>query len=940
MHSHRFHSVVRRVCTALVLALATISAAQAAPDAKAARLYEDALVRYEKKDLKGAIIQLKNALQIDRSMLPVQVLLGRALLADGQVAAAEIAFLEALDLGVNRAEIVLPMIDAALTQGHHRDVLKETRFAAEGLPRGLQARVLLQHASAAADLGDTRDALRFIELARAIDPAAPDSWLAEVSVQLRMRQFERAQTAVAKAQSLAPGSATAFHHQAQVHHLRGDLNAALAAYSRTLDVAPDHVEALIARAGLLIDLGRGDEAQADLTRMAKIVANDPRAAYLTALLAERAGRQDQARAALKRVTSLIDPVPITYIRYKPQVLMLNGLAHFGLGEREAAKPYLEAFQRLDPGGGASKLLAQILLGEGKTELAIEALEAYLRAHPTDSQAQALLTSAHMAQGRIARATSVARDGLRQRDAPELRTALGLSLMQAGQGVDALTELEAAYRKDPGQSQAGAALVSLYLQSGQAKKALGIAQTLVKQRPGQATFHLLLGQARLRTGDRPGARGAYMQAAQIDAGLVGAHILLARLDALEGKLDSGILRLTEILARRDGDIDLHLELASMSLRDGRPDEAQRWLEKAAAHAGPRETRPALALVELHLRQGHKDKALAAAKDASAKTPGDLMPYLALARAQIQAGDADGSRVSLSTATRLADYEPAQQLEIALLQMLAGNLPGAAYSLDKALSTRPDYLPALAAMVDVEIRQGELAKADQRARAIAGRVPQQAIGHSLIGDVAWARGDLSAAASAFRRAHQVQPSTDTMLNLHSAIKRLEGAKSALGFVEQWLRTHPEDRAALAAAAGLQAGTGQLPAARRGYEALLVDTPDDPELLNNLANVLLLQKAYPQAAAAAERALAAAPNHAGVIDTLGWALFHQGQTDRALQLLRDARLRLPTDPTVRYHLAAVLTKAGRREEARTELADLLARTPRFEGSEQARSLLQSLQ
>ena len=33
----------------------------------------------------------------------------------------------------------------------------------------------------------------------------------------------------------------------------------------------------------------------------------------------------------------------------------------GLGEREAAKPYLEAYSRLDPAGGVAKILARILL---------------------------------------------------------------------------------------------------------------------------------------------------------------------------------------------------------------------------------------------------------------------------------------------------------------------------------------------------------------------------------------------------------------------------------------------------------------------------------------------------------------------------------------------------------------------------------------------------
>jgi hypothetical protein len=42
-------------------------------------------------DAIGAIIQLKNAMQADRTLLPVHVLLGKVLLANGEVPAAEAA---------------------------------------------------------------------------------------------------------------------------------------------------------------------------------------------------------------------------------------------------------------------------------------------------------------------------------------------------------------------------------------------------------------------------------------------------------------------------------------------------------------------------------------------------------------------------------------------------------------------------------------------------------------------------------------------------------------------------------------------------------------------------------------------------------------------------------------------------------------------------------
>ena len=115
----------RRSRTAHALLLALLLGASSLPllaqpaNTKASRLYEDALVRYEKKDMAGAIIQLKNALQIDNRNLAVQVLLGRALLAQGDIVAAEVAFTEALRLGVDRSEVVAPLARAVINQGKH-----------------------------------------------------------------------------------------------------------------------------------------------------------------------------------------------------------------------------------------------------------------------------------------------------------------------------------------------------------------------------------------------------------------------------------------------------------------------------------------------------------------------------------------------------------------------------------------------------------------------------------------------------------------------------------------------------------------------------------------------------------------------------------------------------------------------------------------------------
>ena len=98
-------------------------------------------------------------------------------------------------------------------------------------------------------------------------------------------------------------------------------------------------------------------------------------------------------------------------------------------------------------------------------------------------------------------------------------------------------------------------------------------------------------------------------------------------------------------------------------------------------------------------------------------------------------------------------------------------------------------------------------------------------------------------------------------------------------------------------------------------------------------------PGAIKTAELAMVKAPGNAFVTDTLGWALFQNGQYDRALQMLRDARLRQPDSPEIRYHLAAALEKTGRNNEAREELEAAFKVGRPFEGSADATKLLKSL-
>lgn len=904
--------------TALACVLAAAGPALAATDPKAAQFFEDALVRFEKKDFPGAIIQLKNSLKIDAKQLPVQMLLGRALLANGDVGPAEVAFNEASALGVNRAEVVVPLAQALVGQARLQEVLSGAKFSASGLPPGVKSQLLLLQAAAQSDLSGPREALKLIDEARSLDPNNVNPWLAEVPVRIRGRQFKEAVAAADKALAMAPNNAEAHYLRGSVAHVQGDIAAAMAAYSRTLALDAAHNEARVARAGLALDQNRLEDVMVDVTEARKRSPLDPRPPYLGALVAERKGDAKASRAALADVAGMLDPIPVEFMRYRPQMLILGGLAHYSLNQYEKARPYLEGAVRQQPDSPVAKLLSQIYLSGRNHDRAIETLEQYLKFKSTDQHATVLLATAQLGKGRHARAAQLLQDALKLEDNPRMRTFLGVTLVGGGKRNEALIELENAYRRDPNQVIAGAALVDLYLGSKQPAKALQIAETLVQKSPKEAQLHTLLGSARLQAGDLPKARAALEQAAKLDPKFLPAQIALARLESQAGNLDAAAKRLEAVLAGDEKHIEALLELGAVSEKAGRFDDASRFFEKAADHSGPRELKPALVLVEHHLRAGRPDAANTALNRLNTKAPDALPVLMSNASVRLAQRDYTSAQQFLTRASRAAEFDPQLQTQIAVQQMAAQDAKGAAYSLSKALQGQPDFLPARALMVDAQVRLNDLPAAEQAARDVSARAPASAVGHALIGDVAMARRQWGPAIEAYKKAHQIEPTSQSLRRLFGAMSRQDPAAAAQ-LAERWLKGNPKDADVRRTLADGYARSGNLAAARTSYEALVAQTPADADALNNLANILLLSK-DPGALKVAEAALARKPQAAYIVGTAGWAAFQAGQPDRALQLLRDARLRDPGNLDTRYFLGAVLASKGRSAEAKEELVAAL--------------------
>jgi putative PEP-CTERM system TPR-repeat lipoprotein len=915
----------------LLLACWAGAAVAAPPPADAAskqelayRFFDAAERCYAKRDLACALEQVRKALITDRDLMLAEVLLGKVLLEGGNAAGAEAAVERALSRGVSIGDLADTLGRARLLQGRHRQLLADARLDPARLNGQARRQVWLLRAQAQAELGQPQAAVAELDTLRADDPDNLAAALAELPLRLQLGQLREAQAAAARALRLAPDDADARLAQAQLLQAQGaQPEARLAALAQVLAVDARHLEARLMQAHIWLQQERWAELRDALPRLASDHGADPRVAYLQALEAGQRGERAAMVAALRRVTAQIDPQPDALLRFRPQMLLLGGMAHFALGEADLARSYLERYRDGQGSGNVgAQLLARLYLGQRQTAAGIAALEAALARNPGQAQTLELLGQARLAAGQPDQAVALMREALRSQASPGFYTTLGLALQRRGQLDAAIQAYQAALKADPQRTDAALGLAQALAEGGGTaapQRAAAVLAEQLKRQPRQAAVRLQLARTLLDAGQPAAAQPVLEEGLKLDPSLHPARLILAESERRLGRADAAVARLTAMVKAEQLPVDASLALAALEENRDRPALAQDWLERALAKAGPQELRPQAALVEFLLRQRRPGEARNAAKTLLGLAPDHVGALMLSARTALALGDAAAARAPLVQAGRLADGDIITLAAVGRLQMAAGDAAGARLTLDKAQALQPSQ-PALQRLgVEAALMSGDVTEAETRARRLLEQSPRSALGYSLLGQAMLARRQTAAAIEAFAQAQRLAPGTENLLRLYAAqVGQVEPARN-LALLEQWLAQRPDDSLVRNTLAESLVAQGRWADARRHYERLLKQT-DANAVRNNLAEVLLQMK-DPGALPLALEALKREPGNPSIIDTAGWAHALQGQHDKALQLLRDARLRQPSSGAIRYHLGSVLAAVGRRDEAQQELRAALA-------------------
>jgi predicted Zn-dependent protease len=130
---------------------------------------------------------------------------------------------------------------------------------------------------------------------------------------------------------------------------------------------------------------------------------------------------------------------------------------------------------------------------------------------------------------------------------------------------------------------------------------------------------------------------------------------------------------------------------------------------------------------------------------------------------------------------------------------------------------------------------------------------------------------------------------------------------------LAAYPDDNALLYVRALAWERSDRIDRAEADLRKILVTEPENTAALNALGYTLADRTTrYQEALELIDRARAAEPDEAAIIDSYGWVLYRLGRNAEALVELRRA-FTLQKDPEIAAHIAEVLWVSGQRDEAR---------------------------
>lgn len=880
-------------------------------------------------DLKGSILELKNAVQKDPNNAQARWLLGQAYIRFklGDSALKELE--KAKQLGVSSDSLQPHIVKALLLTREYQRVLNEVQPDPAASPK-VNASAQQTRADALMGLGKIPEACDLYKSSIQLDPSLASSFIGMGLCEFINGRTDSALENVQQAIRLDPQNPDNWLALASFEKTLGKQEESLKAFDKALSIDKTNLDALSGRATILVALNRSDEAKINVEKLRALYPNHYLSKYLESLIAFQSKDLSKARTLLEGNLK-IAPNHI-------DSLILLGSTYLQTKDYELAKQTFNAALSLRSASIPIRtLLAHTDLLLKQPKAALDIIGPVLQTPNADATHFGLAGEALQQLGRHQEAQDMFNRAMSRSPKSSIpKLALGNSMILQGQLDSGLDLLKNVAQTDTS-PEADLSLARTYLGNQKPRAALDALAIARKKAPKNIEALLLSGAAYAQAGDYKTAIKFYEDVLKLEPLNLAATLTSIELIARSGNKNEAARRLDKALEAQPKNEHLLLVKAYFSREAGNTTDERVLIERAAT-SNPDSIRPKELLVQLELAARNPQKALSIAQEAAYKLNNNSRAQLLLSNTQLATGqltDAiSGFKRLIANSPRNADLH----YKLGMAQMGLGQFDAARKSFQSSLELAPDSRAVLVALGNTEINSRRLDAASLISHKLTELYPGHPAGLILQGDIALVRNAATEAVASYEKAMSIKPAGIIASKLSQAHRQAKNLRQAESILASWITQHPNDLDIRAELAEILVASGRSADAIKQYEYISKQDTANAAILNNLASLYHLAR-QPKALEAAKAAKKLAPDSAVVLDTLGWILVTSGNLNEGKSELEKAVRLAPASPSIRYHFAYSLAKTGENQRAKNELRNLLNKNASFPERNQAQALHDSL-
>lgn len=880
--------------------------------------------------LKAAIIELKNALQLDSKNADTRIRLAQLYLQIEDGSSAEKELTKANEYGADLKEHSTILARTFLLQRKFNEITGLREPTAGSATKKADFHALKAEAYLALD--KPVQAKSELELAEKIDPKNTSLIISKAKLAIYNSKYD---LALDYLQHAPEDNIPALFLSGKVLTFKKEYDKASTYFLKLLKISSKNIvntysfESHVSLSYIYIDKGEFDKATTHIKSIEEINQNLFISKYLRANIAYKKGDYSAANDFLLE-SQKINP------DFLPAHLLL-GSVNYVMGFYNQAQMYLEKVLSNDPQNiAARKILGLTKMKLGNAKDALVTFKAAEKLDQNDAELLAMMGSAALRSGNLSSGRTYLRKALSSgiHDNKQIKSNIAASYIVEGnynKAIDILKKIDSDQL-----SESSILLIKAHLKKGDYKSALKTLQKIADGKPETSEIKFLYGVIYLEKGNISLATKYIKDSLNIKPDNILANYLLAKIYINKQAYTEAEHHLNKILSVNEKFIPALIELAQIAAINNQDKKITDFLSRAIS-IDSSAIYPRLILTRYYLATHRLDDAFSAISELE-KIASTNPSVLTLKADIFSARNNNNKAINIYKKLSASNDSPEIQVKIANAYLKLGDIEHARQSLKSALKLRKEYFPALATLALVEQRNSNNKTALQLAEQAIKYNPSIQNGYILKGDLLAQQGNYKAALASYRDAEKYLKSSSLVIRQYRIRNKLGQFKQAERTLISWLNNNPDDDQIRLILASFYQMQNQIAKAIREYELLLQQHPDNVVVLNNLA--LAYHSANDSRAVDyARKAYAQAPKSPQVSDTYGWLLVQNGEAEKGLTYIQQALNSEPDNPSIKFHIASAYVKLGNNNKARKILADILSTNESFDDRKAAQDLYRQL-